>query len=69
MHARHAVADGHKHLMIKPSDTDVLVIAVSWFPALNDLGLGKLWLAFGQGADLRWIPVHAIYHSIWPERS
>ena len=69
VHARHAVADGHTSLIVKASDTDVLVIAISVFQTLNDIGLEKLWVAFGQGINLRWIPVHDIRHVIGPEKA
>ena len=64
LHARHAVEQGHTSLIIKASDTEVLVIAINVFQILNDNGLGKLWVAFGQGPNLRWIPIHDIRHSI-----
>ena len=47
-HARHALADEHNLQIIKVSHTNGLVIAVYVFPVLNDLGLEKQWLAFGQ---------------------
>ena len=43
--------------MIKANDTDV-VIAVSALQGLQELGLQKLWVAFGQRQNLKWIPVH-----------
>ena len=49
VHARHATEAGSKAIMVKASDTDVLVIAVSVLQALQELGLQQLWLAFGQG--------------------
>lgn len=58
VHARHATEAGSKVIMVKASDTDVLVIAVSVLQALQELGLQQLWLAFGQGQNLRWIPIH-----------
>ena len=69
LHARHAVAKGPTFLIIKASDTDVLVIAISVFQILNDIGLEKLWVAFGQGATLRWILIHDIRHSIGSVKS
>ena len=42
LHARHAVEQGHTSLIIKASDTDVLVIAINVFQILNDIGLEKL---------------------------
>eukprot|EP00745_Piridium_sociabile_P026562 TRINITY_DN4240_c0_g2_i9.p1 TRINITY_DN4240_c0_g2~~TRINITY_DN4240_c0_g2_i9.p1 ORF type:complete len:1084 (-),score=281.98 TRINITY_DN4240_c0_g2_i9:490-3741(-) len=58
VHARHAAEVGSKVLIVKASDTDVLVIAVSVLPHLQEIGLQQLWIAFGQGQNLRWIPVH-----------
>ena len=69
LHVRHAVAGGHKQVIIKANDTDVLVIAVSMFPMLCELGIKKLWISFGQGANHRWIPVHDVCREIGLEKS
>ena len=66
LHAIHAVAEGHTSLIIKANDTDVLVIAISAYQILAEIGLEKLWHAFGQGANLPWIPIHDIRNTIWP---
>ena len=55
--------------LIKANDTDVLVIAVNVFPMLCELGIEKLWIAFGQGANHRWIPVHDVCREIGLEKS
>ncbi|KAJ8402462.1 hypothetical protein AAFF_G00369510 [Aldrovandia affinis] len=52
------LADKIARIMVKASDTDVVVIAVSVLQALQELGLQQLWVAFGQGQHLRWVPVH-----------
>jgi hypothetical protein len=49
LNSKHTAADGSKTIMIKASDTYVLVIAVSVLPILQDLGVEELWVAFGQG--------------------
>ena len=70
LHVRNAVATGgHKQVIIKANDTDVLVIAVSMFPSLCELGMEKLWLSFGQGGYHRWIPVHDVCQKIGLEKS
>jgi len=51
LHSKHAAADGNKTIIIKASDT--YVIAVSVLPILQDLGVEKLWVAFGQGQKRR----------------
>ena len=58
---RRTAAEGRRALLIKANDTDILVIAVSTLPVLQELGLEKLWVAFGQGQRLKWIPVHDLY--------
>ena len=67
--ARHAVQEGYKVLMIKANDTDVVIIAKATLPSLQELGLQKLWVAFGQGTHLRWIPIHDIVATIGPEKT
>ena len=69
VHAKHAVMEGNQTLMIKANDTDVVVIAISILPSLQELGLQKLWIAFGQGKHLKWIPIHDIVSSIGPEKT
>jgi len=66
VHAKDATTDGSKSLIIKANDTDILVIAVSVLPSLQELGM---WIAFDQGANLRWIPVHEIVSAIGPEKA
>ena len=68
VHARDATSQGSKSITIKANDTDVVVIAVSTMPSLQELGLEKLWIAFGQGASARWTPVHDVVSSIGPEK-
>jgi hypothetical protein len=47
LHSKHTAADGNNTIMNKASDTDVLVILVSALLILQDLGVDKLWVAFG----------------------
>ena len=81
VHATHATEAGSKVIMVKASDTDVVVIAVSVLQAHQYLGLQQLWVAFGQGQYLRWVPVYDLcctlaekskaqqYEAIRPTRS
>ena len=69
VHGKHATEEGSKSIMIKANDTDILVIALSIFPSLQDLGLQQLWVAFGHGVSLRWIGVHDLYHVIGPVKT
>ena len=69
VHARHAATQGSKVLMVKANDTDVVVIAVSALPTLKELGLQHLWIAFGQGQNLRYIPIHDLISTLGPEKT
>ena len=63
LHAKHAVISGCKSVNIVSSDIDVVVIGVSVF---NDLGLEQLWITFGKGKDMRWLPIHTIVAKLGP---
>ena len=69
VHARRAAAEGRKSIMIKANDTDVLVLGVNVLPDLINIGLQTLWIEFGQGKSLRWIPVNDIHKEIGTEKS
>ena len=68
VHARHAAQEGSKSLLVKASDTDILVIAISAMPTLQAICLQQLWIAFVQGRNIRWIPAHELHRSIGPEK-
>ena len=69
VHARHAVSHGHKMVMLKANDTDVLVIAITVFPVLKDQVFEKMWLAFGHGNDTRFISVHDVISTLGLDKS
>ena len=48
VHARHSAMGGNKALVIKANDTDVLVIGIATLSSLQELGLQKMWIMFGQ---------------------
>lgn len=56
----------HKKAMIKTVDTDVVVLAVT---AVVNHGLEELWVAFGTGVNLRYIPAHQLASTIGPAKS
>ena len=55
--------------MIKANDTDMEVVATSIMKSLNELGLEKNGIAFGQGENFQWIPVHEVANTIGPEKA
>ena len=55
LHIRDATDADHREITIRTVDTDVVVLAVSFFQRLN---LEKMWIEIGTGKNKRWIPVH-----------
>ena len=53
-------------IMITTADTDVVTIIVSCF---NEMDLNEFGIKFGNGENMRCIPVHEIASSLGPERS
>ena len=66
IHVADAIQEGFKHITIRASDTDLVIIAVSCF---QDLNLHELWVAFGSGKSYRHIPVHQIVLQLGPSKS
>lgn len=56
----------HKDLMIRTSDTDVVVLATAHFHALK---IDTLWIAFGVGTHYRFLPAHEIAETLGPEKA
>ncbi|KAE8740709.1 hypothetical protein FOCC_FOCC013765, partial [Frankliniella occidentalis] len=54
------VHGGSKTVVVRSTDTDVLVLLVSFFPKLRDNGLQKLWVNYGSKAKRRFISIHGI---------
>ena len=65
LHAADAARRGHDKILIRTVDTDVVVLAVT---AAQSLTL-KIWLAFGTGKSLRYIPAHDIATALGPAKS
>eukprot|EP00794_Sanderia_malayensis_P011452 gene11452-12649_t len=66
LHAGDAASCGFSRITIRAVDTDVVVLAVSSVRLLN---VTELWLAFGTGKHLRFIPAHEIADSLGPQRT
>ncbi len=61
LHAADAVKCGHKEILIRTVDTDVVVIAVM---VAQILQLNEMWVAFGTGKSFRYIAAHEIATSL-----
>jgi hypothetical protein len=66
LHCLHASKCGLKRIIIRTVDTDVVVLAVSFF---DSLGVDKLWVHFGVGKNSRFIAVHELVAVLGPQKS
>lgn len=61
LHVKHAKGDGYRKVIIRTVDTDVVVLATSYFFQLE---AEEIWIAFGVGNHFRYIPIHTIANKI-----
>ncbi len=64
LHVADAVSKGHKYIMVRAKDTDVVILAVIIYHKLNNLT--KLWVSFGAGNNLCYIAVHEMAELLGP---
>lgn len=65
-HAKHIHDKGLKKILIQATDTDVVVIAITVSSLLED---SEIWVAFGHGNQLRYIPCHLISSTLGTDAS
>ena len=54
---------------IHSNDTDIVIIAMSLFNELSELGLQKIWVSFGRVNTKVWYPIHDMTTNIGVTRS
>ena len=68
LHAADAVQEGHRKIVLRTVDTDVLVLAIALAGRLQEQQV-ELWVAMGTGSHLHYIAAHEISHSLGSEMS
>ena len=66
LHAMDAARKSFSRILLRTVDTDVVVLAVSSCVYLDDT---EIWVAFGVGNHLRYIPTHDITNSLGQQKS
>ena len=66
LHAADAAKCGFRKIMLQTVDTDVVAVAIA---AFHHLVVSELWIAFGVGKHLRYLPIHGIASSMGPKKS
>ena len=61
-----ATERGFNKILVRTVYTDVIVLAAA---TVQELGMIEIWVAFGMGKDLRYVPVHEISASLDPRKS
>ena len=61
LHAKHAALGSIKSVNKVSYNTDDLVKGVALFDELN---VDQLWITFGKGNDLQWMPIYSIVRSL-----
>ena len=68
LHVAAAASCGHRQVIVRTVDSDVVVLAISAFSSLSQ-DLDELWVAFGMQRHFRYIPVHTITAQLGPAKS
>ena len=68
LHVAATTVAGHRRVMVRTSDSDVVVLGVSAFVALGQQ-IDELWIAFGMRQRYRYIPVHDIVRELGPSKA
>ena len=66
LHAHHA-SNSCQSIMIQTPDSDVVSIGVALYQKLRKLR--ELWIEYGRGKDLKFIPIHEIANTLGPSTS
>ncbi|KAG7176822.1 hypothetical protein Hamer_G000003 [Homarus americanus] len=68
VHAADALECGHRRILIRTVDTDVVILAVALANERSEV-LDELWLTFGTGKNRRYVAAHQIAKTLGPEKS
>ena len=68
LHVADAVYSGHNSVLIRTTDSDVVVIAVHVITHMKNK-IEELWIAFGSGRSFHYIPVHTTANNLDPSKS
>ena len=68
LHVADVVYSGHKSVLIRTTDSNVVVIAVQVIKHMKNK-IEELWIAFGSGRNFHYIPVHTTASNLGPSKS
>ena len=62
LHVTEAASAGHRRVIVRTTDSDVVVLSVSTCVTLGQK-IDELWIAFGMRRSYRYIPVYMSLHA------
>ena len=63
-HLMHEVLKGNENFLLVSNDTDTVARALYHIVYLKSKGLKLLWIQFGTGDNLRYLPIHEMHNSL-----
>ncbi len=66
-HLRHGAQQGHAHIFVRTMDGDVVMLAVSIFQELLELGVEQLLVELGSSKH--YLPIHHVCLKLGPQKS
>ena len=66
LRVKHAASLGHKKILIRTVDSDIVILAILFF---FQLGVEELWVGYGKGKHYREIPIYIICRYLGERRS
>ncbi|KAK3909702.1 Cis-prenyltransferase 4, chloroplastic [Frankliniella fusca] len=69
LHVFDMVKAGLRDVLIRTVDTDVVVLAVSYYHQLQNQGLVTLWINFGTGANVKHFAAHELAQALGEEKA
>ena len=60
LHVKDMAKEGHRKMVIRTVDTDVLVLAVFVYEDLKD-GIEELWVDLGAGKNRKFVSIHKTF--------
>ena len=64
VHAANAVAQGKRRVFVRTVDTDVVVLAATFFSQMKP---DEMWITFSTGKNFHFIPIHEIVFLLTPK--
>ena len=68
LHVAATTVEGHRRVMVRTIDSDVVVLGISTFVALRQQ-IEELWISFGMRQRYRFIPNHNIVRKLGPSKA